>query len=115
MNLKSKFRESFRPFAPSVLAEDVNDFFELNQESPYMLLVAQVQPARQLPMDKQLADNNTDNRLSIINRPRSDIPDVTHVDCSARSQTVHPEAKPDYYRIIKAFKELTGYAVIVNT
>jgi carbamoyltransferase len=115
MNLKVKFRESFRPFAPSVLAEDVGQFFEMETESPYMLLVAPVRKERRLPMDRKKLDTPNDDMLEIINQPRSDIPAVTHIDYSARVQTVHPDDKPDYYSIIKEFKDLTGYGVIVNT
>lgn len=114
MNLKIKYRESFRPFAPSVLADEVQDYFELNCESPYMLLVAPVKAARRLPME---AENfyNTEDLRTVINQPRSDIPAVTHVDYSARVQTVHPDDKPDYYRLIQAFKQLTGCGVVINT
>jgi carbamoyltransferase len=111
MNLKIKYRESFRPFAPACLAERVSDYFELDRPSPYMLLVAQVQKAR----CKGLEDVG---RLSIrdrINQVRSDIPAITHVDYSARVQTVSPESNAGYYDIIKAFDKQTGYGVIINT
>ncbi len=112
LNLKVKFRESFRPFAPSVLREDVNQWFDFDADSPYMLMVAQV--AR----DKQLAENpDTDKLFGIdrLNIPHSIIPAVTHVDYSARIQTVHPETHLKYYQLLSKFKELTGCPVIVNT
>ena len=111
MNLKIKYRESFRPFAPSCLVEDVNTYFELDRESPYMLLVAQVQRGRCIGREDA-------HKLSIrerINQVRSDIPAITHVDYSARVQTVSRETNPRYYDLIKAFKALTGYGVIINT
>jgi len=111
MNLKIKYRESFRPFAPSCLREDVGDYFELEKESPYMLLVAQVKESRCIGREEA-------KNLSIIeriNQVRSDIPAITHVDYSARVQTVTREANPRYYDLIKAFKDLTGYGVIINT
>ncbi len=113
MNLKIKYRESFRPFAPSVLVEDVSEYFEMDIESPYMLLVAPVRKERCLPIHEGLYQ--VEDMLAIINQPRSDIPAVTHVDYSARIQTVHPDDKPDYYLILKEFKKLTGCGVIVNT
>ncbi|MFC1921399.1 carbamoyltransferase [Chloroflexota bacterium] len=115
MNLKIKFRESFRPFAPSVLAEDVGKFFELETESPYMLLVAPVRKERQLPTNMEAFQSGDDDMLPVINQPRSDIPAVTHVDYSARIQTVYADDNPDYYSIIKKFKDLTGYGIVVNT
>jgi len=115
MNLKVKFRESFRPFAPSVLVEDVDRFFELGTESPYMLLVAPVREERRLPMNMNMFHEGDDDMLAIVNQLRSDIPAVTHVDYSARVQTVSPDDKPDYYSVIEEFKNLTGYGVIVNT
>jgi carbamoyltransferase len=111
MNLKIKYRESFRPFAPACLAERVSDYFELDRPSPYMLLVAQVQKARCKGLEEA-------GRLSIrdrINQVRSDIPAITHVDYSARVQTVSPESNAGYYAIIKAFDQQTGYGVIINT
>jgi carbamoyltransferase len=112
LNLKVKYRESFRPFAPSVLREDVADWFELDCDSPYMLLVADVVKSRRKPMSEE------EQRLfgiAKLNVPRSDIPAVTHVDYSARIQTVHRETNPRYYDLIAAFKERTGCPVIVNT
>jgi len=115
MNLKIKFRESFRPFAPSVLIEDVNKFFEIEAESPYMLLVAPVKKKRRISVNMKMFEDNIDDLIAIINQPRSDIPAVTHVDYSARIQTVNSFDKPDFYKIIKAFKDLTGYGIVVNT
>jgi carbamoyltransferase len=112
MNLKIKFRESFRPFAPSVLREDVSSFFEMEEESPYMLLVAPVREERRSPV------NPEDDKLfgiEKLNKVRSDIPAVTHVDYSARIQTVDREDHPAYYDLINAFKARTGYGVIINT
>ncbi|PTN36498.1 carbamoyltransferase [Desulfonatronum sp. SC1] len=111
MNLKIKYRESFRPFAPSCLEERVNDFFELDRPSPYMLLVAQVQKHRQIQTPKETSLNLHDQ----INQARSDIPAITHVDHSARIQTVNKDINPAYHAIIKAFEDLTGYGIIINT
>ena len=116
MNLKIKYRESFRPFAPAVLAERASDYFELETESPYMLLVAPVRESRQRPMNWDgFESGDDDDMMAIINQPRSDIPAVTHVDYSARVQTVHTDDKPDFYQLIKEFDALTGCAVVVNT
>jgi carbamoyltransferase len=117
MNLKIKFRESFRPFAPSVLAERCADYFELDAESPYMLLVAPVRAERRLPADGAASHDggDPDDLLPIVRQARSDIPAVTHVDYSARIQTVHRDDKPDYYAVIEEFERLTGYGVVVNT
>jgi carbamoyltransferase len=112
LNLKVKYRESFRPFAPSVLRDDVSEWFELDDDSPYMLLVADVRECHRIPMtDAQKALFGIDK----LNVPRSSIPAVTHVDYSARIQTVHEETNPLYYRLIKRFKALTGCPVVVNT
>jgi len=113
LNLRIKYRESFRPFAPAVLAERVTDYFELDRDSPYMLLVAGVQPARRLPQDPQLGDD--DDLLPVVRRLRSDIPAVTHVDYSARIQTVRREHHPEFYDLIAEFEHQTGCAVVVNT
>jgi carbamoyltransferase len=113
MNLKIKYRESFRPFAPAVLAEHASEYFELEQESPYMLLVAPVQEGRRLEVKKETGEG--EDMLAIINQSRSDIPAVTHVDCSARIQTVGSSANPEFRRLLEAFHELTGCAVLVNT
>jgi carbamoyltransferase len=112
MNIKIKFREGFRPFAPSVLRERVSDYFELDCDSPYMLLVAPVRESRRIPMtDEQRKLWGIDK----LNVPRSDIPAITHIDYSARVQTVTRDTNPDYYDLIKAFDRRTGCAVIVNT
>ncbi len=111
MNLKIKYRESFRPFAPSCLVEDVSEYFELDRESPYMLLVAQVKESRCIGREEAASLPIMER----INQVRSDIPAITHVDYSARVQTVERETNPRYYDLIKAFKDLTGYGVIINT
>lgn len=112
LNLKVKYRESFRPFAPSVLREDVADWFELDTDSPYMLLVADVVPNHRIPMtDEQKMLFGIDR----LNVPRSSIPAVTHIDYSARVQTVHRDTNPRYHALISRFKALTGCPVIVNT
>ena len=112
LNLKIKYRESFRPFAPSVLAERVNEFFELDGPSPYMLLVDAVQPAKRLEMTEQQSQLFGIEKLNV---PRSEIPAVTHVDYSARIQTVHADTNPLYHQLISRFDKLTGCAVVVNT
>jgi carbamoyltransferase len=112
INLKIKFRESFRPFAPTVLAERVGDYFELDRESPYMLLVAPVRQERRLAPTRE---HESLWGIDQLNEPRSDIPAVTHVDYSARVQTVTREDNPDYYDLIKRFEEKTGCSVVVNT
>ncbi|MEA2599644.1 MAG: carbamoyltransferase [Acidobacteriota bacterium] len=111
MNLKIKYRESFRPFAPSVLEERVSDYFELDRPSPYMLLVADVVEHRRVP---KRGDEKDLPLLEWVNRPRSDVPAITHVDYSARIQTVGEES-PRYHAILAEFEKLTGYGVIVNT
>jgi carbamoyltransferase len=112
MNLKIKFRESFRPFAPSVLRERVADYFEMDTDSPYMLLVAPVVKKRRItPTEEQRALWGID----LLNVPKSDIPEATHVDYSARIQTVHQETNPRYYRLLKAFETKTGCGLLVNT
>ena len=113
MNLKVKFRESFRPFAQAVIADRAADYFEIEAESPYMLLVAPVKTERQLPMDRAVSDS--DDMMPILHQQRSDIPAVTHVDYSARVQTVDQERSPDFFRILSAFDQLTGCPVLVNT
>jgi len=113
MNIKIKFREGFRPFAPSVLRERVSDWFEMDCDSPYMLLVAPVKQERQIPMTQE--QQQTLWGIAMLNVPRSDIPAVTHIDYSARVQTVSEETNPDYYALIKAFESLTGCPVVVNT
>ena len=111
MNLKIKYRESFRPFAPTVLEEKVSEYFDIDRPSPYMLLVANVRPEKRLPMPSR----DTMGILERLKIKRSDIPAVTHLDYSARIQTVNAEDKPDYHEIIKEFENLTGCPVIVNT
>ncbi len=112
LNLKVKYRESFRPFAPSVLREDVHDWFELDADSPYMLLVAGVQ--NHLRQDMSDAEKSLFG-IEKLNVKRSDIPAVTHVDYSARVQTVHRETNPKYHALISKFKDLTGCSLVVNT
>ena len=112
LNLKVKYRESFRPFAPAVLREDAADWFELDCDSPYMLLVADVQEARRRTMtdaEQQLFG------IDKLNVPRSEIPAVTHIDYSARVQTVHRETNPGFHALLSAFKQRTGCPVLVNT
>ncbi len=112
MNLKIKFRESFRPFAPSVLREKVLEYFNVDVDSPYMLLVADVNEKRR----KKMSDE--ESRLfgiEKLNVQRSDIPAITHIDYSARLQTVHSDTNPLYHKLIKKFEEDSGYAVIINT
>ncbi len=112
LNLKIKFRESFRPFAPSVLREDVNSWFELDNDSPYMLLVSEVKKDKQIKM--KTADENLFG-IDKLNVKRSSIPAITHVDYSARIQTVHKETNPKYFDLIKEFKKITNCPVLVNT
>ena len=112
LNLKVKFRESFRPFAPSVLREDVAEWFDIDEDSPYMLIVADVKDGRRLQMTQDKQELFGIDRLNV---PRSEIPAVTHVDYSARIQTVHYETNPRYHALISRFKQLTGCPVIVNT
>ena len=112
LNLKIKFRESFRPFAPSVLREDVKDWFEIDYDSPYMLLVSDVKKDKQIQMsdkDKELFG------IEKLNIKRSLIPAITHVDYSARIQTVHKKTNPKFYNLIKEFKKITNCPVLVNT
>jgi carbamoyltransferase len=112
MNLKIKYRESFRPFAPSVLEERVGDYFELDRPSPYMLLVADVVAARRIP---RRGDEAGLPLVEWVNRPRSDVPAITHVDYSARVQTVNADDNPRYHALLREFERQTGYGVIVNT
>jgi carbamoyltransferase len=112
LNLKVKYRESFRPFAPAVLREDVADWFELDCDSPYMLLVADVVEHRRRSM---AAEERSLFGIDKLNVPRSEIPAVTHVDYSARVQTVHRDTNPRFHALISAFKKLTGCPVLVNT
>ena len=112
LNLKVKYRESFRPFAPAVLREHVADWFELDRDSPYMLLVAGVTPERRRSMTEDERKLWGIDQLNVV---RSDIPAVTHVDYSARIQTVHPETNPKFHRLLSEFQRLTGCPVLVNT
>lgn len=112
LNLKVKYRESFRPFAPSILREDVSEWFQIGTDSPYMLLVADVAKDKQLEMT---AEQQQLFGIEKLNVPRSKIPAITHVDYSARIQTVHKETNPKYHALISKFKELTGCPVLVNT
>ncbi len=112
LNLKIKFRESFRPFAPSILREDLTDWFELNCDSPYMLLVAHINKKLQIPLNEK--DQNLFG-IKKLNVKRSLIPAVTHIDYSARIQTVHKDTNPKYYNLIKKFKEITNCPILVNT
>ena len=112
LNLKVKFRESFRPFAPSVLREDVKDWFEYNNDSQYMLAVAEIRKDKRLTTTKKEEDLFGIDKLNV---PRSTVPAITHIDYSARIQTVHIETNPRYHALISRFKELTGCPIIVNT
>ncbi len=112
LNLKVKYRESFRPFAPSVLREDVSEWFEIDADSPYMLLVADVQKSKRLAMTEEQQKLFGIEKLNV---PRSEIPAVTHVDYSARVQTIHKQTNPKYHALVSKFKELTGCPVVVNT
>jgi carbamoyltransferase len=112
LNLKVKYRESFRPFAPSVLREDVHEWFDLDDDSPYMLFVADVAAAHRRPMSPAEQKLFGIDRLNV---PRSDIPAVTHVDYSARIQTVDRQTHPRYHALLTAFKQRTGCPVLVNT
>jgi len=112
LNLKVKFRESFRPFAPSIIREDLSKWFELNSSSPYMLLVANVRESIKREM------TNEEKKLfgiSKLNIKRSNIPAVTHVDYSARIQTVHEDTNPKYYKLLQNFKKITDCPIVVNT
>ncbi len=114
LNLRIKYRESFRPFAPAVLAEQVGEYFELDRESPYMLIVAPVREDRRLPFDlARLKDS--DDLLPVVRQLRSDIPAITHVDYSARVQTVRADHHPEFHALIEQFQRDTGCGVIVNT
>ncbi|MBT8381397.1 MAG: carbamoyltransferase [Ignavibacteriaceae bacterium] len=112
MNIKIKFREGFRPFAPSVLFEKVSDYFEIEAESPYMLLVADIRKEKRRPMTSEEEKLWGIEKLNIV---RSEIPAITHVDYSARLQTVHKETNPRYHKLIEQFEKDTGCAIIINT
>jgi carbamoyltransferase len=120
LNLATKFRESFRPFAPIVLREDAHEYFEVVRESPYMLMVDQVVKERCKPMPDDYAKKSAGKNGEIdlkewVNAPRSDVPAVTHVDYSARIQTVDTERNPRLHGLLRAFKDITGYGILVNT
>jgi carbamoyltransferase len=110
--MKIKYRESFRPFAPSILAENVSDYFELEKDSPYMLIVADVTNDIRIPVTEGEEQLFGVEKLNVL---RSEIPAVTHVDYSARIQTVHENTNPRYYNLIKQFKKHTGYPILINT
>jgi len=112
LNLKIKYRESFRPFAPSVILEDTREYFELDSESPYMLLTAYVKPEKRIPETTEAKQLKGVDKLKFV---RSDIPAITHIDYSARLQTVNEQDNPIYYKLIREFKNLTGCPVIINT
>tara|TARA_Y100001936_G_scaffold224681_1_gene242502 strand:- start:4351 stop:4821 length:471 start_codon:yes stop_codon:yes gene_type:complete len=112
LNLKIKYRESFRPFAPAVLREDVSEYFELDDDSPYMLIVASVRPDRRREQTIEEAGLTGVDRLNVV---RSDIPAVTHVDNSARIQTVTPDTNSRFYNLLREFKAQTGNGLLVNT
>ena len=112
LNLKIKYREGFRPFAPSVLEEDIGEYFDLDRESPYMLLVAPIREDRKIPVPDGYQEKPLYERLYFL---RSDLPAITHIDYSARIQSVSKETNPRYWELIREFKTLTGYGVIVNT
>jgi carbamoyltransferase len=112
LNLKIKYREGFRPFAPSVMEECNSEFFELDRPSPYMLLVAPVQSSRCHPLPEGYNDLPLYDRLYHL---RSDVPSITHIDYSARIQSVHKDTNPPYWKLIDSFRQLTGYGVVVNT
>ena len=112
LNLKVKYRESFRPFAPAILREDLSEWFDLDVDSPYMLMVANTSSKKNIEMTEEQKKLFGIDKLNI---KRSEIPAVTHVDYSARIQTVHEETNPKYFKLIKKFKEKTNCPVIVNT
>ena len=112
LNLKIKFRESFRPFAPSVLIENLNEWFELENNSPYMLLVSNVKKNKQIEMTDEEKNKFGIDKLNV---KRSSIPAVTHVDYSARIQTVHKDTNPRYHSLIKEFYKITKCPILVNT
>ena len=112
LNLKVKYRESFRPFAPSILKEDLSEWFDINVDSPYMLMVANINKDKTIKMTE---DQKNLFGIDKLNVKRSEIPAVTHVDYSARIQTVHKETNEKYFRLIKKFKEKTNCPILVNT
>jgi carbamoyltransferase len=112
LNLRIKYREGFRPFAPSVLWERTKDYFDIDASSPYMLLIADVTAARRNPLPDGYHSRPLKEKLDFV---RSDIPSVTHLDYSARLQTVHRETNPRYWELIEAFRKETGYGLLANT
>ncbi len=112
MNLKIKYREGFRPFAPTVLEEDIQEYFDVDRPSPYMLLVVPIREDKKKPVPADYNDWSLYDRLYFL---RSDLPAITHVDYSARIQSVRRDVNPRYWQLIREFKKLTGYGVIVNT
>jgi carbamoyltransferase len=112
LNLKIKYREGFRPFAPSVLAEKSAEYFDIDADSPYMLLVAPVRESHRRPLPADYYERGLWERLY---HERSDVQSITHLDFSARIQSVHEATNPRYYRLIRAFEQQTGYALVVNT
>jgi carbamoyltransferase len=112
MNQKIKYREGISPFAPTVLEEDVHRHFELDRRSPYMLLVLPLREEKRVPLPANYNDLSLSERLYFL---RSDLPSITHVDYSARIQTVSREVNPRYWQLLSAFKQLTGYGMVVNT
>ena len=114
LNLKIKYRESFRPFAPSILLDDIDEWFELSQESPYMLLVSQIKNSKKIFYSEKFKSKST-NFLEKINAERSLVPAITHIDYSARIQTVNSVNNNKYYKLISEFKKITGCPILVNT
>lgn len=112
MNLKIKFRESFRPFAPAVLAENLSEWFDINISSPYMLLVSEILDKHKIALTEKDKENSY---IDLLNIPKSKIPAVTHIDYSSRIQTVHKETNPRFYKLISEFKKITGCPILVNT
>jgi carbamoyltransferase len=112
LNLKIKYREGFRPFAPSVLEEDIEEYFDLDRESPYMLIVAPIRENKKIPLPEHYSDKTLYERLYFL---RSDLPSITHIDYSARIQSVSKKTNSRYWELIHEFKNQTGYGVIVNT
>jgi carbamoyltransferase len=112
MNLKIKYREGFRPFAPTVLEEDIQEHFDLDRPSPYMLLVVPLRENKRIPIPSDYQERSLYDRLYYL---RSDLPAITHVDYSARIQSISREVNPRYWRLIQEFKKRTGYGVVVNT
>jgi len=112
LNLKIKYREGFRPFAPSVLEEDISTFFDIDTASPYMLLVAPVLESRRTKLPEKYEELPLYERLYFL---RSDVPSITHIDFSARIQSVSRETNPKYWQLINTFKQKTGYGIVVNT